>query len=321
MIVNTRTLGSWGDEVNIYNTRIKNRHFFNRTHYQGLPRMASNRSRMMLKTAAATLAVVAIAGVSGAWLVLESGWYHIGATRQHWQVVHSVLEQGMHESVKFHAREVRAPALGGAAQVARGAAVYRDNCAQCHGAPGVAQQNFAQAMQPLPGPLVDASQRWQARELYWITRNGIKMSGMPAWEFHLADADIWAVVAFMERLPTLSAGAYAAATAPASPAAPVAESGARVGGDPARGRVALTQYACNACHMIDGVTGSTVYVGRSLKRLGARKFIAGSLPNTQENLMRWIENPKAIDPQTAMPVLGVSTPDARDISAYLLTLH
>jgi cytochrome c1 len=45
------------------------------------------------------------------------------------------------------------------------------------------------------------------------------------------------------------------------------------------------------------------------------------LPNTQENLMRWIMNPKEIDPQTAMPVLGVSTRDARDISAYLLTLR
>jgi cytochrome c1 len=90
-------------------------------------------------------------------------------------------------------------------------------------------------------------------------------------------------------------------------------------GNAARGKVALTQYACQACHMIPGVTGSEVYVGRPLKGLAGRKFIAGSLPNNQANLVRWIRDPKSIDPLTAMPVMGVSEADAIDISAYLLT--
>ena len=90
-------------------------------------------------------------------------------------------------------------------------------------------------------------------------------------------------------------------------------------GDPARGKVALTQHACRACHMIPGVTGSQVYVGRPLGGLAERKFIAGSLPNNQENLVKWIRNPKQVDPLTAMPVLGVSETDARDMAAYLLT--
>jgi cytochrome c1 len=90
-------------------------------------------------------------------------------------------------------------------------------------------------------------------------------------------------------------------------------------GDARRGKIAVTQYACNACHMIPGVTGSEVYVGRPLKGLGERRFIAGRLPNNQENLMKWIRNPRAVDPETAMPVLGVNETDARDISAYLLS--
>ena len=90
-------------------------------------------------------------------------------------------------------------------------------------------------------------------------------------------------------------------------------------GNPERGKVALTQYACSACHMIPGVTGSEVFVGRPLGGLAERKFIAGSLPNNQENLIRWIRNPKQIDPLTAMPVLDVTQADARDMSAYLLT--
>jgi len=64
----------------------------------------------------------------------------------------------------------------------------------------------------VPGPLIDAGKRWGQRELYWITRKGIKMSGMPAWEYHMSEADTWAVVAFMGVLPTLSARDYGAAT-------------------------------------------------------------------------------------------------------------
>ncbi len=286
--------------------------------------MASNRTRMMLKTVAATLFGTAVLSALGGWLVLESGWYNIGSTNQHWQGVHTVLEHGMRKSVQFYARDVKAPDLDGSELVARGAIVYRNNCVQCHGAPGVAQQDFGKAMQPVPGPLVDVTQRWQPGELYWITRNGIKMSGMPAWEFHLPDADLWAVVAFMRHLPVLSASGYATLTESAPGLAEAdfpAGASAQLAGDPERGRIALTQYACNACHMIPGVTGSTVYVGRPLKDLAARKFIAGSLPNTQDNLMRWIQNPQSVDPQTAMPMQGVSTRDARDISAYLLTLR
>ena len=91
-------------------------------------------------------------------------------------------------------------------------------------------------------------------------------------------------------------------------------------GDPQRGKLALTQYACHACHKIPGVTGSDVYVGRPLEGLAKRRFIAGNLLNNQPNLMHWIRDPQAIDPATAMPNLGVSEKDARNISAYLLTL-
>ena len=91
-------------------------------------------------------------------------------------------------------------------------------------------------------------------------------------------------------------------------------------GDPQRGKLALSQYACQACHIIPGVTGSEVYVGRPLDDLGRRRFIAGTLPNDQANLVRWIRDPQAIDPQTAMPAMGVKEQDAIDMSAYLLSL-
>jgi mono/diheme cytochrome c family protein len=175
--------------------------------------MASNRRRLILKTVAATLVAAGVVGALAGAAVHWSGWYNIGATVQHRQVVHTVLEKGMHNSVRRHARDIVAPPLDTPRLVRQGAIVYRDKCAQCHGGPGFAQSDYGQSMQPVPGPLMDASTRWQARELYWITRHGIKMSGMPAWEYHLSDHELWAVVAFVTTLPGLTPKAYADITA------------------------------------------------------------------------------------------------------------
>ena len=190
--------------------------------------MPSNRTRLILKTAAATLVLAGLAAGLAGVVVLRAGWYDTTATSQHLQLTYSVLEQGMRYSVGHHSRDVVVPALGAPQQVARGAQVYSAQCVQCHGAPGVAQAKIGQSMQPLPGPLVDASKRWQPRELYWITRHGIKMSGMPAWEFHLSETDLWAVVAFMQVLPAMSARDYAAATGPAAPPPAAAPAPAQV---------------------------------------------------------------------------------------------
>ena len=258
----------------------------------------------------------------GATAFVWSGWYDISATVQHTQPVHSLLERTMRQSVKRRAAAIVPPALDVPALVSRGAVCYVAKCVQCHGGPGVAQGDIGRSMQPLPGPLVDAHQRWRPQELYWITRHGIKMSGMPAWQHRLSDADLWALVAFMQRLPTLSAaefrgltdlGAMQACEAPA--AAPM------LAGTPVeRGRAAMTQYACNACHKVPGITGSDVHVGPPLAGMARRGLIAGVLPNTQDHMLRWIRDPHSIDPHTTMPSMQVNERDARDIAAFLATL-
>ena len=167
--------------------------------------MLSNRQRLIVKTAALTLLAAAAAAGAAGLAVLYGGWYNIGATAQHFPFVYRVLEEGMANSVRHHARDVRVPRLGGEQQLRLGAAVYRDKCLQCHGGPGVAQSTIGMSMQPIPGPLMDATQHWEARELYWITKHGIKMSGMPAWEYHLGENEIWAVVAFVTAMPAMRA--------------------------------------------------------------------------------------------------------------------
>ncbi|MFT3916438.1 MAG: cytochrome c oxidase assembly protein [Anaeromyxobacteraceae bacterium] len=92
------------------------------------------------------------------------------------------------------------------------------------------------------------------------------------------------------------------------------------GGDPERGRAALRGRGCVACHTVPGVPGAGK-VGPSLQGLATRSYLAGRLPNTPGNLVRWIRTPREVDPRTAMPDLGVGEAEARDIAAYLYSLR
>lgn len=92
------------------------------------------------------------------------------------------------------------------------------------------------------------------------------------------------------------------------------------GGDPARGRAAVERYGCGTCHTIPGVRGADAQVGPPLERVAGRMYLAGVLTNSPENMMRWIRDPRAVDPLTAMPTLGVSDSEARDIASFLYTL-
>ncbi|MDO8388782.1 MAG: c-type cytochrome [Polaromonas sp.] len=269
----------------------------------------------------ATLAALAAAALTGAALVIYRGIYDISATSQHLQPVHALLETTMRQSVRLRARDITTPPLEGGQRLARGAALFRDHCVQCHGAPGVAQSGFGQSMQPVPGPLVDARQRWRPREIYWITRHGIKMSGMPAWQFRLDEQSLWDVVAFVNTLPALSPQAYVQMTEGAGAAPQRREEAPQRAGDVERGKLALGQYACQACHTIPGITSSSPNVGPPLQGLASRSLIAGKLANTPDNLVLWVRDPKSVKPLTAMPDMGVSEADARDMAAYLSTLR
>ncbi len=95
---------------------------------------------------------------------------------------------------------------------------------------------------------------------------------------------------------------------------------ALTGGDPHRGREQIRRYGCNACHTVPGVPGAEALVGPPLAGIGNRMYIAGVMSNTPENMVRWIQNPPAVDSLTAMPNVGATERDARDIAAYLYSL-
>ena len=92
------------------------------------------------------------------------------------------------------------------------------------------------------------------------------------------------------------------------------------GGDASRGAEVIGAFGCGACHTIPGVDGASGAVGPPLSFWSRRSYIAGKLPNTPDNLIRWVSDPHAIEPGTAMPDVGVSEQQARDVAAYLYTL-
>ena len=94
-----------------------------------------------------------------------------------------------------------------------------------------------------------------------------------------------------------------------------------VGGNTERGKLAIEKYGCPSCHSIPGIRTARSKVGPPLDGIAARSYVAGVIPNSPDNLMRWIENPRAVDDKTVMPNMGVTDKDARDIATYLYTLR
>jgi cytochrome c len=93
------------------------------------------------------------------------------------------------------------------------------------------------------------------------------------------------------------------------------------GGDPDKGVSAIGRYGCGSCHEIPGIRAARGTVGPPLGRIAVRGYLAGRLSNTPANMMQWIQHPQHVERGTAMPELGVTEADARDITAFLYTLR
>jgi mono/diheme cytochrome c family protein len=271
----------------------------------------------MKRVALAVAALAAAAGLAGAGVV-ASGLYDVSATDQHLAPTYHLLDFAVRRAIKWRAAAIAVPPLDETA-IAHGVTLYRDHCLQCHGAPGVAPEPFALGLLPAPSNLAHPAREWPAAEIYWVVRNGLKMTGMPAWRFRLSDAELWALVAFVKKLPELSPTDYRALAAGPKPRRAEAAR-AHAAANAQRGRTALLQYACVTCHRIPGVVGANAPVGPPLDGFATRSFIAGVLRNEPEQLMRWLRSPHEVAPASAMPDLGVSEQDALDIAAYLATL-
>lgn len=145
-----------------------------------------------------------------ALIVTLTGAYNVAATDRHNPIVGWALDTTMRNSVQERAEDVTPPAAFTPAMIETGAAEYKEYCAHCHGGVGTGRAEWAMGMRPHPPALADAARGWEAAEVFWIVKHGIKMSGMPAFGPTHGDETVWKIAAFVKMLPEMSAAQYEA---------------------------------------------------------------------------------------------------------------
>lgn len=149
--------------------------------------------------------IVLLIGAGVAYIY--SGGYNVAASVPHTALGKWVLHTTMKNSVRAHAQSVQAPQLTD--QMAfDGARDFDEDCAMCHGAPGVEPKEVAKGMLPQPPDLKEAAEEMTPAQIFWVVKHGLKMTGMPAWGEIDPDPELWKVVAFVTRIPQISPQQY-----------------------------------------------------------------------------------------------------------------
>ena len=165
-----------------------------------------------------TLSVLALLTVASVAVFVMSGRYPMGADVPHWQLTHWLLESLRERSIAHAAARIHVPPLDDPDMLLSGGADYNDMCAACHLRPGEDSTDLKIGLYPSPPELTasarsNADEQQKSRRQFWIIKHGIKASGMPAWGKTHDDQRIWAMVAFLKRLPELTPTQYQIITA------------------------------------------------------------------------------------------------------------
>lgn len=154
----------------------------------------------------ATIGVLAILVAVGAAVFFFGGFYSVAASREEPALVATALIQVRQASIARHAVEAPPIKLDDDAVVKEGARVFAaSGCINCHGGPGVKWAKFSEGLNPGPPDLAEAAAGRDPREIFWIVKHGIGMTGMPSFgNAGVSDREIWAITAFVKRLPKVS---------------------------------------------------------------------------------------------------------------------
>lgn len=164
-------------------------------------------------------AVLVLIG-AGSLAVIESGAFDARASTPHDIVTAWATHTTMVHSMRRRARDVHPPAVFTPAETIAGLHLYEQKCLVCHGGPGTPRAGWVQGMNPSPPFLLDASRRWTRGQLFWVVKNGVKMTGMPAWGLTEDDGRIWDIVAFLEAMPEMKPADFQSQAATAAGRAP-----------------------------------------------------------------------------------------------------
>jgi mono/diheme cytochrome c family protein len=174
-----------------------------------------------MRVLAAIGALAIVVGI-GCAIYFFGGFYSVAGTAEDPAVVTWALTRVRTASIDRHAHDTPPVSLSDAATVQSGARAYATfGCANCHGAPGVKWQKFSEGLHPDPPDLKDVAGELAPAQLFWVIKNGINMTGMPSFEEAGAkDDEIWLIVAFVKKLPSVSEADYKAWTESSAIASP-----------------------------------------------------------------------------------------------------
>lgn len=137
-----------------------------------------------------------------------SGIFNVAATERHGSVSSWLLEVTRSKSIAARSRGIAVPDLDDEKLQLAGVNDFNSMCAECHTAPGRVPSPLARGLNPPAPDLAEEALEESPETLFWVTKNGIRMTGMPAWGASHSDEDIWPVIAFLQVLPDLDGIAY-----------------------------------------------------------------------------------------------------------------
>jgi mono/diheme cytochrome c family protein len=156
------------------------------------------------------LAAALLLAVAGGVIVIVSGAFNVAATNPDSPMTEWILHTTMRRSVAMRSSAIVPPKSFTEAEIRAGSKEFRAMCAGCHGAPGKMRSAAGKGLRPKAPDLALAARDWSTANLFWIVKNGIKMTGMPAFGPTHDDKTIWNIVAFVNQLPNMTAEQYRA---------------------------------------------------------------------------------------------------------------
>jgi mono/diheme cytochrome c family protein len=169
-----------------------------------------------MRTFLALVGLLAILGGIVAAVFFFGGYYSVAGTAGEPDVIKWALVHVRKASIERHAKDSPPLSLNDPATVQAGARAFSERgCVNCHGGPGVDWAKFSEGLHPDPPDLKELANDRAPKQLFWVIKNGINMTGMPSFgAIEVPDQEIWAIVAFVKKLPSVSNDDYKAWTAP-----------------------------------------------------------------------------------------------------------
>lgn len=165
---------------------------------------------MQAATAVKTAVILVLVCIAVSIGYAYSGFYDVAASEPDSAAVRWLLVTVRNHSIDRRAAGIQVPPLTDPGLVQEGFEHYHEMCVDCHLAPGVESSEIRRGLNPQPPVLAEIVPHSSPARLFWVIKNGVKMSGMPAWGTSHSDQMIWAMVAFLEKMPNMTPAEYQA---------------------------------------------------------------------------------------------------------------